>query len=398
MEKPKKTKLRKLEVNSVDLVPAGANPEAHINLFKGKEEHPTWSRFVDLVKKSFGMDEGEIESVYKEHLSYEEAKAKYDRRKSFEQIGCELWDYTSALRESLESIVNDSIDGAEKERLMMQSVSEFNEAINMSIPEWADGRQALKKSLAEDEVKLYKQMEIQALEDRIAVLKESEEYRSESEAEDEDEEDEAEFEDTDEMPETEDGEEVAEEEEEETDMKINKGLLTADEQATLEALIMKAESDEEGRPLNATEVEENEEEMVEDAVRDSEELSRVKAENEELKKMLAMTELTGIAKSYDVLGKDPEELAKSLYTMKQAGMYDEYIEALDIAKAAKEKTDATLFTEIGKSRDGVACGVEEKIARAAAEIRKADPSMSQVQAIAKAWELNPDLIREYDRV
>lgn len=351
MGEAKKTKLKKLEVNSVDLVPAGANPDAHINLFKSKEERPAWGRFVGMVKKTLGMDESDIEAVFKEH--YEPVNKQ--------RIQNEIWDYTSALRDSFESIMkDDELDSDGRSEMLQKSMDEFTTAMQEVIPLWSTGQEALQKSLDDESIELYKQLEIEALEERLAVLKADGDEPEEPEEDDEPEDDEpVQKEDID-------------------DMKINKSLLTQEEQAALDAIIRKAAMDEDDVIVAKAESEE------------------LKNEVAELKKALAMKDMEAVAKEYAILGKDTIELAKSLYAMKQAGpeVYDEFVGALNIAKSERENSG--MFTEIGKSRTENAGGAVNKIEAKAAEIMKADPSLSKVQAIAKAWEDNPELVREYD--
>ena len=350
MGEAKKTKLKKLEVNSVDLVPAGANPDAHINLFKSKEERPAWGRFVGMVKKTLGMDESDIEAVFKEH--YEPVNKQ--------RIQNEIWDYTSALRDSFESIMkDDELDSDGRSEMLQKSMDEFTTAMQEVIPLWSTGQEALQKSLDDESIELYKQLEIEALEERLAVLKADGDEPEEPKDDDE----------------PDDDEPVQKEDIE--DMKINKSLLTQEEQVALDAIIRKAAMDDEEYVAKA----------------ESEEL---KNEVAELKKALAMKDMEAVAKEYAILGKDTVELAKSLYAMKQAGpeVYDEFVGALNIAKAERENSG--MFTEIGKSRTENAGGAVNKIEAKAAEIMKADPSLSKVQAIAKAWEDNPELVREYD--
>lgn len=365
MEGAKKTKLKKLEVNSVDLVPAGANPDAHINLYKSKEERPAWERFVGMVKKTFGMDEADIEAVYAEHFS----------PVNKQRIENEIWDYTSALRESFTSIMKDAdLDADGRTDMLTKSMDEFTTAMQEVIPLWSTGQEALQKSLDDETVELYKQLEIESLMDRIAVLKAGDEDTDEEDGEEG-------------LEDEEDNEEIPKEEEEE--MRIDKSRLTTEEQLALDAIIKKS--------IITEEVDETVAKADETVVEQPAELQKMHDRVEELEKALAMKELEDVAKSYDILGKDTEELAKSLYAMKQAGAeaYAEFVGALDIAKSAKENSG--IFTEIGKSRTETAGGIENKIEAYASEIQKADPSLSRVQAIAKAWEQNPDLVKEYDK-
>lgn len=359
MEGAKKTKLKKLEVNSVDLVPAGANPDAHINLFKSKEERPAWDRFVGLVKKSLGMDEADIEAVVQEHYN----------PVNKQRIDNEIWDYTSALRDSFSSIMKDAeLDSEGRSEMLQKSMDEFTTAMEAVIPLWSTGQEALQKSLDDEAIELYKRMEIESLEERLAVLKAEEEVDFEEPEED------------DEEPEDE-----PDAKEEIDDMKIDKSLLSAEEEKMFDALIAKAAVDGVAKSV--------EEPVVEEPA----ELKKMHDKVQELEKALAMKEMEDVAKSYAILGKDTEELAKSLFDMKQAGpeVYANYVGALDIAKSERENSG--MFTEIGKSRtESDGSTVQAKINAAAAEIMKADPEMNAVAALAKAWEQNPELVKEYE--
>ena len=167
-------------------------------------------------------------------------------------------------------------------------------------------------------------------------------------------------------------------------MKIDKSRFTPEELQSYEALIAKG--------------------MVEDDAVATEDHAEIKkalesalAEMEEFKKTAEMNELKDVAKKYAVLGKKEDELAQTFYTMKKSGadIYENYVAVLDQSLAMVEK--GGMFEEIGKSSRGVAGGdAQAKIDTVASEIQKADPSLSRVQAIAKAWEQHPELVAEYE--
>ena len=115
-----------------------------------------------------------------------------------------------------------------------------------------------------------------------------------------------------------------------------------------------------------------------------------------LEKSVEMKEFTDVAKKYAPLGENEETLAQTLYDMKKSNEanYNAYIAVLDKSLGLVEKSG--LFTEIGKSTSGTAGGVIDKIEAAANEIQKSDATLSRDEAIAKAWENNPNLIAEYD--
>ena len=111
-------------------------------------------------------------------------------------------------------------------------------------------------------------------------------------------------------------------------------------------------------------------------------------------------EMVDLAKKYDVLGQNPEELGAQLYELKKSNedMYKTCISMLDSQVALIEKSP--LFAEIGKSGNAGGSynglsGAEAKAEAKAKEIMKADPNKTFTEAIAKAWE-DPEIAAEYD--
>lgn len=201
-------------------------------------------------------------------------------------------------------------------------------------------------------------------------------------------------------------------------MKIDKSVFTPEELAQYEALIAKAKVDPEADPEEAgltdgelstppkKKPQENpegdgpEEKAPEDNVgkKDtSTEMSAALKRLETLEKSIQMKEYTEIAKKYAPLGENVEELAKSLYGMKQTGQenYDAYLAVLD--KSLDLVNKSGVFAEIGKSAAGVGDDVLAKVEAAADDIQKSDTSLDRVQAVAKAWENHPELVAEYER-
>lgn len=107
-------------------------------------------------------------------------------------------------------------------------------------------------------------------------------------------------------------------------------------------------------------------------------------------------ELTEVAKKYEILGKKPQELAKTLKTLKAAGgtAYDDMIGILDASLATVEKSGA--FREVGTSRSGQP-NAWDQIEKHADDIIKTVPTMTRVQAIEKACEQHPELVAEYEK-
>lgn len=129
----------------------------------------------------------------------------------------------------------------------------------------------------------------------------------------------------------------------------------------------------------------------------SPELLSLQKRYEALEKSIRMKEFTDVAKKYETLGENTEELAKTLYAMHESNVanYNAYINLLDKSLGLVNK--GGLFSEIGKSYHGAAGGsAVDQINAAAAEIRKSDPSLTNEQAVDKAWEAHPELVAEYD--
>ena len=191
-------------------------------------------------------------------------------------------------------------------------------------------------------------------------------------------------------------------------MRIDKSRFSPEELYQYNALIAKGkvEDDEEGYVPEVDEAEkaavedeeyeyEPEEEETEKALHPA--VKKALEEVEELKKNYEMQALHEVAKKYAPLGKKEEELADTLYEMKKSSdyVYNSYIAALDEQLEFVNKSG--LFTEIGKSRAGVAGGnVVAKIESIATDIQKSMPELSRVEAVQKAWDNNPELLEEYE--
>lgn len=190
---------------------------------------------------------------------------------------------------------------------------------------------------------------------------------------------------------------------------IDKSVFTAEELAQYEALIAKAAVDPEAAedemedekppfpPKKTTEKAEVEEmEETKKSVEVPEFVKAAIAKSEEFMTRIEKQEMAEVAKKYAVLGAKPEELGEQLHNLKKSdpAMFDSCISMLDNQVSMIEKSG--LFAEIGKSAGGASVsGAEAKAQAKAAEIMKADPTMSYDSAIAKAWE-DPTLMAEYD--
>ena len=399
-----KTKLKNLSVTSVDLVDQGANPDAHVRLFKRKETVPEndpeaglFQRFSAWLAKCFqeasvpGTVGNPEETVEKEAQTFSDNIT----REQLRAVTSEMFDNCYALSDSFCSIICDKdmdADADAKEAMILNSLDEFAQTVRSAAGQWAKGQKASKpeegqagiqKSTARQEApaKLLGQYDL-AGEPEPAIHK-------------------------------------SQGEKEETDtMKIDKSKMTPEEQATLAEFEKKygvtEPSGEGGTPVPETTPADGVEKTaapsastapktgtlhpdVAKALADFQAFTKQQGEEiETLKKSLEIERLTAAAQKYEVLGKKAPELAEKLYELKKAGgtVYDDYVALLD--ESLTTLTKGGLFGEIGSSRQGSA-GTEQTIGMKAAELSKsAQGGMTTPDAIIKAWEENPELAAQYE--
>lgn len=196
------------------------------------------------------------------------------------------------------------------------------------------------------------------------------------------------------------------------DMKIDKSKLTAEELAQLEAIEKKAGVTEDSAPAatdpapatDPVSKQTTGTPAAADPAAEGDDIYKglhpaVAAELKELRKRADAAEereLQSVAKKYEILGKKPDELVKTLKSLKSNGgtAYDDMIGILDASLAAVEKSGA--FREIGKSGSGTP-DAWAQIEKHADEILKAAPTMTRAQAIDKACDQHPELVAEYEQ-
>lgn len=380
----KKTKLKKIELTSVDMVRRGANQEAYINLYKsaGDPAEPNapsvtttgtppdapgaaqtdeipqglLKSIVEAVKgffKAEGSPEDEPDELESPEGVEKAAETFADKRVQ-QEIRDDRWRYQDALNMSIDSILQDGTITAErKSEMMAESILQFSNA-------YMEMCEKLLKPTAN------RVTEPTATLNAVGKSQEN-------------------------SPEIE--EKGGNEE-----MKIDKSRFTAEELATYDALIAKGKVEDDEPEKNV----ETPEKEVEKSAEMHPEVRKALDEMAELKKSMEMQQMTDIAKKYVSLGKKEDELAQTLYDMKKSSpaSYDAYIAVLDQNLDLVNKSG--LFTEIGKS--GAAGGFtsvaksepEAKIDAIAKGYLEKDPNMDYDTAVLKAWENNPDLLDAYD--
>ena len=409
------TKLKNLKITKVDFVDDGANPEAHIRLFKNKdgvepphdegvEKKPNiWKRLITAITKAAGSetDTSELESVIddiqKSSESFGERIAEVKNRK----IADEIWDICYALQSSLCSILNDEdMDGTSVATAMQESLDEFYEFSKEAISQWSSGKAT----------NIVKKEEVTASD--LAMMKSARNRLDDTieKAEKEQEEPGAEEPKKKDQNKNQNNAKGAEE------MKIDKSKLTPAELAFLQS-IEKRYGEEEGAgaeevtppaqntdPTPATGV--GKANTPAQGTDGGEDIYKgmhpaVRAELENLKKFREATEereLEDVAKKYEIIGKKKEELVPVLKSLKAAGgtAYTDMIAVLDGAVAAVEKSGA--FSEIGKSggagtTDGAAW---TKAETQAAEIMKSK-NVTKAQALDEVFRNDPELAAECEK-
>lgn len=370
----KKTKLKKIELTSVDMVRRGANQEAYINLYKSAGDPPNETpptnapdapnsdeipqgllkSIVEAVKGFLKAEEppepGQNDPDDKKSQEDIEKADTFKERLLQQEIRDDRWKFQDALNMSIDSILQDStLSETEKLSMLDKSVDEFAEA--------------------------YKDMCAKLLK-ATANTSNSAEPAKVGKSQDND---------------------PDKKEEGEEEMKIDKSRFNAEELANYEALIAKGRVDEE--PEN----DDDEGENLEKSAEMHPEVKKALAEMEELKKGMEMKEMSEVAKKYVTLGKKEDELASTLYEMKKSSpaAYDAYIAVLDQNLELVNKSG--IFAEIGKSGSYGHASVaksdpESRIEAIAKGYIEKDPTMDYDTAVMKAWENNPDLMAAYDEL
>lgn len=373
--KNKKKKGQKLELGqlvSVDLCQQGANPDAHICLYKNADgtatpsdpkppantptaETTLFEKFANYLVNAFKSTPNVFsdEQFEKDAMSFNNITAR-------QEVDENLWKYLRAFSESVESIVKDGdLEAAQKTTKLNETLSQFSTKMQSLFPALVG----------------------------VSVNDEPQEGVDKSKVEGDDNMD-FNFDN------------------------IDKSKLTAEELATFEELAKKSMATPavDNNTPPATPPAANPAPVVtEKAAPVAEEtnpaLAKALAEIADLKKNYeegiekqAKAEMLEIAKKYIPLGKKPEELADTLYSLKKSGEanYNAYVSALDANLELANKSN--LFNEIGKSTHGDSgSNAEAKLTEIAKSFMTADPALSFNEAMVKACDENPVLRAEYEK-
>ena len=412
------TKLKHLKVTNVDFVDEGANPDAHIKLYKRKDEAAEdpapespnsdgagfFKRLSSGIAKMFGLvqDPGSDEEAIQKNAetfgeTYGEAKER--------RVGDEIWDVCVALQQSLYSILSDgALDGEAARTAMLASLDEFDSVAKDSINQWSAGKTAnvvLKNVPMDDATRALAKAAVDALNEQIekhGSCKDDNVAKDDAAKKDGD------------KPEGED------------DMKIDKSKMTPAERAFYEEIEKRYGTDEagtpagqtpppaEGTPAPAAPAEAGTPAPADTGVAKSANPNpnpapgyapidpRVQAELDSLRKFRESyedRELHDVAKRYTLIGKKEDELFPILKSMKAAGgnAYDSYIAVLDESMKLAEISGA--FSEIGK-RGGEAPDAWTRAEAKAAEIMKSK-NITNAQALDEVLMNDPALRAECEK-
>lgn len=435
------TKLKNLRIKKVDFVDEGANPDAHIRMLKRKGEgvqqgdgEPAGSagkmlgKLLSFIGKAAGMGQEEIDTAVEQ---IEKDSAASFREKLNEarmrKIADEIWDTCFALQASLCSVLTDeALDSAGATEAMQASLEEFDAAVRGFIAQWSGGIAAgivkRKEEVSRKDVEIMKSAverlnaSIQKFNGETLEDEDSGEGKTSKKEEDSENGQKPEQEPVNEESQKGEGKE----------MKIDKSKLTDAERAFLESIEKRygAEGGTESGSMEGSMGQQPAREgadMVKSAavpiatpsmgtpMQQEEEADgiykglhpAVRAELEGLKKFREAAEereLAQVVKKYAVIGKKEEELVPMLKGLKAAGgsAYQDMISVLDHAVDAVEKSG--VFSEIGKSGHGAQGGsqAEARIDGIAKGYMEKDPGLSHLEAVAKAWENNPEIMDEYE--
>lgn len=403
------TKLKNLRIKKVDFVDEGANPDAHIRMIKrkdgqtveegGKKEPGNiLKKLLGFIGKAAGMDQSEIDSAMDEiqkgsSMSFTERINAVNNGK----IADEMWDVCYALQSSLCSILNDEdLDSTGTATAMQESLDEFYAVVKESISKWSNGKAASIVRKSEE----ISEADLEIMKAAVKRLNESIEKTVKVT--------------------NENGPDNNENQKGEEEMKIDKSKLTDAERAFLESIEKRCGTEAGDAELVMTEqvagadaassvtksaVNVPPARPKENIPSESDDIYKglhpaVKAELAELRKYreeLEDKELSEVAKRYAIIGKKEDELVPLLKSLKAAGgtAYTDMIALLDQTVDTVEKSGA--FSEIGKSGHGSnENSAEAKVSSIAKKLMEENPALSYPQAIAKAWDDNPELLAEYD--
>lgn len=363
------TKLKDLKLTSVDFCQQGANPDAHIRLTKSKDgtqpqdTRPAFERAVELLKSAFHVEP----DVKKDAQTFADIKNNQDAREK-------LWQCNDAFDSSMRSILNDNeMEDSAKHELMLQSLSQFTEAMTANIDGLYTAAPAgVSKEKGDENTMDEKEFDLSGMtadeQNTFKALLAKSKPKKPAEGDNS----------------------VPPESDEPSEAEKKKGgcAKSAEPETTVTPTA-----------AQATETKKSAKDVLPPEVQAA--IDRMNGLSDKLEKSLKQQDDNAdlqVAKKYEALG-DTAEIAKALGLARAAGetAYNAYVSAMDKALEVTKKSDSLLFGEVGKSASGGASTVVGKVEGIAKSIRDKDPKLTMQQAMTKAFEQHPELEAEYEK-
>lgn len=411
------TKLKNLKVTNVDFVDEGANPDAHIMLYKRRDDDNAepkqepqeteqadgsiLKRFFTAIGKAVGMKHEDVQAAVEEIEKQHSGFTAYYSDRQTDVIREESFAMMYALHDSIMSVLYDGElrDPASKATAMQENLNEFVSTVTSSIPSWSAGK--VSGVAKRDDSGGYDigtaQAAVESLNQMIEKHGGCEDVNKDDTVE-------------------EDGNEPKGEDD---DMKIDKSKMTPAERAFFEEIEKRYGAEEPAAEPNgeqptvtepAAGVAKGADAHVEPTIPvvetdDSTDVYKglhpeVKAELEALRKFREAQEdreLREVAKRYALIGKKEDELLPVLKSLKAAGgtAYDDMIAVLDSTVTAVEKSG--VFSEIGKSGGASPeAGAWARAEAKAAEVMKSK-GVSKAKALDEVFQSDPVLASECEK-
>lgn len=146
------TKLKKMQLTSVDLVRAGANQEADFRLYKSasaqedieqpsEREQNIFKRFLNWLRENPTESNSELsDTIEKDYSTFDTLTDNRDKEEK-------LWKYSSSLTDSIRSIMADAtLDSAQKLNLMKKSLGQFNKAMGPLLESLCETKEEVSKN------------------------------------------------------------------------------------------------------------------------------------------------------------------------------------------------------------------------------------------------------------
>lgn len=343
-------------------------------LRKSGEDGGLVRRILDAIGKALGLSHEQLAKAEQEVMTFNEVL-------TLQEAESELWDYISALQQSIRSILQDP-SATDKEALIRGSLDQFVAAVEAAVPNWLAGavNKVGRKISAERLARLK-----QAWEALGAVIREAEGGDEPAGADQG----------------SNDNQGVAKGADDEVSVTLDKSKLPEDVRQHVEQLEKRvAELEQElakakGQPAeddilkNLPEPIRKRLEEAERRAREAEEVAKAEREARLQREYLEK------ARAYSNVGK-PEDLAAMLRQAYEVS--EEYGKQLEATlKAANERiAQGALFAEVGKSGSGpVAGSAEAEIEAKAQEMVSKGLAKSKAEAVVKVLEQHPDLAKRY---